>query len=168
MKESLGAISLPAAQPFSLAQVAQEVFQRTLRSSNIRLFNIPEGTDDRQAVSAILGPLSIRLDNIRVSRVGARPSAAADGKPRAVLVSLSSAADANHIFKNRANLKLNGASIQAAADRTLMEQDLLKKARAELDARKAGGEANITIKYKNSIPIVVNEAEANTRANARA
>jgi hypothetical protein len=49
----------------------------------------------------------------------------------------------------------------SARDRTNRERDHLKGLQAELDRRIKSGEKNITIKYINGIPNIVNSAPKN-------
>lgn len=110
LEEAMGANASTGSGTLSMAKVAQEVFLRTMKASSLRMFNVPENGNDRRAVEALLVPTGVWLDELRVSRVG-RPSSAADAKHRALLVTLSSASDANHVMKGRANIKLDNVVI---------------------------------------------------------
>lgn len=133
--------------------VCREVADRERRSKNIIFYNVPEavtGTADIDIINEFLALQS--AGNIivqRVIRLGKRPSK----QPRPLQVVCGSQHDALLLFAMR---RMVPDPWRMAPDRTKAQREILSKVRAELEKRKGCGENNITIKYKNGTPAIVN------------
>ena len=98
-----------------------------------------------------VGGLSPELAGLvrRLSRIGAR----LPDKNRPLKVTFGSQhAATEFLVKNRSK---NPPLFSASSDKTPRERDRLKELRAELKRRTENGEENLTIKYRNSVPLIL-------------
>lgn len=144
--------------------VAAEVSDRMRRERNIMIFGMPErqSATDKNQVEEVLnmikspGNVVVAAEDIR--RVGKRTAAdVAANKHRPIKVTLRSRSDVISILRNKA--KLRGVarfnSVSLKGDETPRQRDLLKRCRDQLKERMDRGEVDLTIKYVNGSPAVI-------------
>lgn len=148
----------------NIEEFCSEINDRSNRKRNAILYNIPESNSrgineqkshDRNIISNIFG--SFGLDNIQFSffRLGKKSSP----KARPVKVILQNSDVANDFFKkfNKESLADNLSNVTISRDKTKQERQYLDEIRKELDRRLGSGEPDLTIKYINGTPTIVNK-----------
>ena len=146
--------------------LANEINDRKSRENNIILFNVPESTcptradtysDDLQNVRLKLNNIKPNITVIKTIRLGIKSD-----NPRPVKVILECSADAKYVLKNRNKLPHN----RTKSDDTPLQQAYLKKIRDELNERIKNGEVDLTLKYINSTPKIVNKPKNHAHSNS--
>lgn len=137
-----------------LLSTTRELMDRKDRECNVIIFDVPEAMSDERKEAAEEDVVSIRrlLDNIKLNlpikrtlRLGKKSD-----KPRPIKITLDSPQDAKNILKNRSKVRN-----KIKCDETPLQQEHLKKIRAELKNRTEKGESDLTIKYVKGIPTIV-------------
>lgn len=148
-------------------EILEEFNERIIRQRNVIIHGLEEcrlsnqkdaKSMDEAKISQILVKLKVEgeLSKFRCFRLG-KPL---PRKNRPLKVIFQSESDATRLLRAFALfIKDNGddelKNVSISNDRTPKERDHLQKLRAELEDRKKNGEANITIKYTNGIPKIV-------------
>ncbi|KAK5641588.1 hypothetical protein RI129_010135 [Pyrocoelia pectoralis] len=139
------------------SQIIEEINERQKRSFNVMLYNIPESAkphvedrakDDFDSLKAILAPLGNFTEPRRIIRVGKTGRS-----PRPMKIIYPDQELAKNILRSNKNQPQN--SLRFRADRTPMQMNYIKSILNEFSRRKDGGEANITLKYINDVPTIV-------------
>lgn len=153
-------VNNPTNPSSDMCDVLTEIEERKMRANNVILFNIPESVSDLTAnnISEDINKVSTALKNIGISintqttkihRLGAKKVA---GKIRPIKLELNDHQLARTILINNKQFK---DGIKAGNDQTLQQRRQLIMLREELESRKKNGEMNLTIKYINSSPKIV-------------
>lgn len=148
-------VSKSTSNQHSLDEIQFEMNDRLVRSKNIVMYNVPEGStshEDNQYVSCLIDELKPSLDKadeIKFMRLGKRR----DNSSRPLKIVCSSQKDAFSLFNVRQKLK---KPMAMSLDRTKAQRELLASVRKELDDRKKKGEVDITIKYVRGQPTITN------------
>lgn len=148
-------------------EVAAEVADRARRSKNLIIFGVVEqsqnlSSNDRkyadvaqvQDILKVLQP-DISAADIKPIRLGKHSS----NKNRPIQVNFDTDEKVRDVMKNikkLANTKYH-KKISISYDRTPKQQAFYRKVKNELQERINAGETNITIKYRNNIPVIVAE-----------
>lgn len=146
-------------------KVIQEISDRDRRKNNIVIFGRPEDKVNNNSeqinldtvlVNEICMNVQVDVGDFKVSRLGKFDPTAANRK-RPIKVSFSSDAAVARILRNIPKLKSNSkfSSLSIFRDRTPMQLQIHKEAKAELNSRIRNGETNLRIKYRNGIPSIV-------------
>jgi archaellum component FlaC len=147
--------------------VVEEINQRALRAKNIMVFGLVESkrgnvqdriADDREKLQTIASAVdpSIDVSNFKIFRVGK----GSRNNPRPLKVVVGSEDQVGLITKKATRDLLSGlgaafSSVTVGRDRTKNEISLLNNLRAELARRTEAGEVNLTIKYINGNPKII-------------
>lgn len=149
--------------------IISEIEDRAKRSRNIILHNLPESKSrdvalkqsyDKKLVRDITEKIDvvhvIEVESIKLYRIG-KPK---DGKARPLKVILKSVEEVKiFIEKFSGDLvkEINPAfsTVGITRDRTERERLHLNKLREELDTRTTEGETNLSIKYRNGVPVIL-------------
>lgn len=140
--------------------IVEELCEREKRASNILFFGVPEThTQNREEktkqenkkVAELLKQIdeSIAVEEISTFRLG-KPE---NNKLRPIKVVLPDKKIAKDILRQRNKLNVGGVYIKG--DLTVMQRSYLRDVLAELKRRTEAGEANLKIRYYNSIPKIV-------------
>ncbi|KAG6438947.1 hypothetical protein O3G_MSEX000354 [Manduca sexta] len=140
--------------------IVAEINERKYRSKNIVVVGIPENTatnredrmkSDKSAITKILETINAPCSEpIRINRLGKYIS----GKNRPIKISFDSQETAKYILKNKK--KLQSDKIKLYSDQTPIQKLYLKELTQELTSRIEKGEKNLTIKYINNVPKIIN------------
>lgn len=139
--------------PATTQTLFKEFSERDRRSRNIILYGLPEQQGDFVRVNDILKGIPSQPQAVKTFRIGRNQQ---PNKPRPVRVVFEKGEEAKAALRARevwTKLKL-----QAKNDRTPMELDYLynnKELRAELNRRIEEGASNLTLKYVNGWPTIV-------------
>lgn len=143
--------------------VIQEVLDRLNRAKNVFIRGVPELAGDVNAgrkhdgsvVTEVLNTVNCPAKPITIFRVG-KPNVA-NKYPRMIKLVMPSEHDARTILRNKKNLigKSSTSKLSIISDQTPSQVQLLNRLRGELDARKANGEPNLTIKYIHGVPKII-------------
>lgn len=140
-------------------EILREAEDRNRRATNLIFFNVPQAPDQgHQQIITTFESLNIATAAVRCMRIGSTPPADAHRGPRPVCVTFGSREEAQHVFKNRATLKLNGQPVKIKFDHTKKQREQLSAARALLDEKKKSGDNEGTIQYQNNVPRVVKKS----------
>lgn len=149
----------------NMPQLIQELANREMCARNIIVHGLQESSSNDPAVR-IASDIKLLDDNIhpcnltlpqdlKLFRLGRKIS----GKPRPLKVVLSSKEMALSLvsaFNSHKRTQLVPAnSISISRDRTLLERQEIRRVYTELENRKKSGEHNISIRYRNGIPLIV-------------
>jgi hypothetical protein len=134
-----------------------ESVERSIRSCNVVLYNVPESTSDddfnlANDILEVLDPsLAVMPDD--VSRIGNSKG----NKPRLLKIRFKNADMARLCLRKKSVLlgNKNFSKIYISDDKTKQQQSYLKQLRDELADRVGKGENNLTIKYVNKTPKIV-------------
>lgn len=153
-------------------QILADLNDRNNRKQNIILFNVTEiqsdnstgrGGHDLQVAREVLGTLHapVNLENIEVHRLG-RYSPNAE-RHRPLRIKLHSEKDVHKIIKNAKRLRENmeHQHIRISLDKTRRQTEYFKTIKKEMDARIAGGNVDLKIKYLQGIPTIVSSSSLN-------
>ncbi|KAJ2940142.1 hypothetical protein O0L34_g14181 [Tuta absoluta] len=136
------------------------------------MYDLPESTsdiaEDRKThdiaeCTKVITKITNKADCTRIKafRLGA-PKSDAGAAPRPLKVIMNSKNEALDILRNKHKLQ-KPSSI--AADLTPMQREYLKYLREELEKRKSEGEKDLTIKYVQGRPTIVNQIKKKTKFN---
>lgn len=134
-----------------------EIRLRLSREPNLILAGIPEDIPAHSLVEVVGGVLRPAihdggLDVVGVGRIGRRNV----NGPRILQVKLKDATSKYTILKNKAQVRdPRFPNMKIFPDLTPMQTDTLKRARRELSRRIQNGERNLTIRYINNEPQIV-------------
>lgn len=146
-----------------------EVNDRCNRARNVILHKIPEcpssSTDlkkkhDVDKLAKLFNAMGLDLSYVSFYRIG-KPSGP---NPRPIKLILSSKEEAVTFFKkfsqdNIVKADSSMADVSASRDRTPKERQLLQTLNDELKDRSSAGETNLTIKFVNGVPRIVEKSK---------
>lgn len=142
--------------------IIREVQERQNRSCNVIAFGIPESKstsveerknhDKKEIVKAFETVPNCDVGDITTIRLGKFDC----NKARPLKILMRSKSSAVSVLRNK-NLLPTG--IKVKSDLTPYQRDHLTKLRAELDERTNQGEKDLTIKYVNNLPKIVNNTK---------
>jgi hypothetical protein len=142
----------------SVIEAINELEERRDKSKNVLLMNVPESNsatqalklkDDLNVVINIVDKFdNLRKDNIKISRIGREDPE----KIRPIKVTFSDCVDARHLLQNSRIIK---GGIRAKPDMTMKQREQLRTLWKEVEDRRAAGEENLTVKFFNSFPKIV-------------
>jgi len=147
-------------------EVFAELNDRAKRAHNVILYKLPESsgsTESRVRADSKTVKDIIELFPSDVPTLGgfktARLGKLTNNSPRPLKILFSNAEDAKTFFKsfssiNLANSRPELSAVSVARDRTEKERKHLQCLRTELEDRIKSGEANLTIKYLNGVPVI--------------
>jgi hypothetical protein len=152
---------------FEFESFAAELNDREYRSSNVIFFNVPESTSrnnadrknhDRMKVVSVLSAANLSENDLKTFyRLGNQSK----NNKRPIKVVLTNKELAVKILKELDMKVLSGvdpslAELSLTRDRTPNEIKHLKDLRTELAHRTQNGEKDLTIKYVNGVPKIIN------------
>lgn len=145
-----------------------EINERYSRSKNIIIFNInesqslsPEERSDHDKTHVVQTLQKLELDgnvDFKVVRIG-RPSS----KPRPVKVIFADPSMVTKCLQNKR--KLAGCRLSVKPDLTLMQRNKIKMVFDELNKRKADGESDLTVRYRDGNPYIAKTRSQNRSSN---
>lgn len=166
-EDRLATLESQSSSDSSLASTIEEINQRKLRAKNIMVFGLGESakgtagdrtSDDLAKLRTILSAIDPTLDvnTFKLFRVGK----GSRNKPRPIKVIVGCEASVQKITKTATKERLNClgdefSNVSIGRDRTKLETAHLNSLRAELSRRSDTGEVNLTIKYINGIPKII-------------
>nr|CAI5870101.1 unnamed protein product [Callosobruchus analis] len=143
-----------------------EVNQRTTRAQNLMIYNIPECNSTnlneriayaRSKVSEVFTILGLQQELAsakKIVRVG-QIKDASKARPVKVICNVE-----NVKLALRSGRKLRESMYKLSYDQTPRQQEAYKKAKEALEAKKAAGEENLIIRYRNGVPKVKQQKNA--------
>lgn len=151
--------------PLEMEQIIQEISDREKRKNNIIVFGVKEGACntnneqiglDTQLVQDICSSLNVKTEGLSVSRLGKFDRSNTDRR-RPIKVCFPSETECTNILRNISKLKTNPtfSRLSIFRDRTPLQLQIYKDARAELNERLSNGETNLKIKYSKGLPTIV-------------
>ncbi|CAH0549877.1 unnamed protein product [Brassicogethes aeneus] len=160
--------NLPNLNNAIVEDIIQEINDREARKTNVLIFNIDEtemeNRQDRingektkiEEVFAAL-PIEINMNTKKFYRLGKFNNQAP--KTRPIKVEINNVNIVQNILRSSRNLKNHESlkNIVIAADKTKRQQTHYKELKAELNNRISSGESNLTIKYRNGVPVIISE-----------
>lgn len=146
-------------------KIIQEISERDKRKSNVILYGCDESDCtsnnvqvelDVVMVKEVCSLLQITDDSLKVSRLGKFDSTQTRRR-RPIKVSFQTESHVITALRNLPNLKSTSrfSGISVYRDRTPMQLQIHRNAKAELTKRLENGEENLKIKYNRGIPTVV-------------
>lgn len=151
-----------SAPPKIADTVVNEAVDRINRAKNIFVRGVPEITGDIETkknhdggiLKNILDTVMCNSTPVTFFRIG-KPT---NSFPRMIKVIMQNEHEAKHILKNKKKLLQNVSlkNVSIIDDKTPNQIECLKKLRKELEERKSSGEENLTIKYIQGVPKIVN------------
>ncbi len=153
------AVKAPKFQVFEKEEIIQESVERTFRSCNVILTNVPENTDVPDVIIAngILECVdaTIVVSPENVVRIG-KPI---QNKPRLLKVRFNNIETVRLVLRKKSALKTSRfPNVIIRDDKTPRQLNHLKQLRMELNNRNNSGE-NLTIKYIHNVPQIVPVAQ---------
>lgn len=143
---------------FDMESVVAEVSERMKRASNVIVRGVPESADtgaDTAYISDVLkiiAPGTAALSTNRIGKLGNTN----DTRPRMIKATLSDPATAKVILRNQKKLLgTKFSNLKFANDRTPAEIQYLNDLRQTLNTRIDQGQSNLTIKYIQGAPKIV-------------
>lgn len=166
LKQSILEPPTPTASLLDTERIIQEISDREQRKANILIFgsdeiacstNAVQIATDVRMVNDICLTLNIQDTHFKVSRLGKFDATLPDRR-RPIKVSFSSESSVYTILRNISKLRelSKFSKLSIYRDRTPMQVQIYKNAKAELTDRISKGETNLKIVYKKGIPTVVN------------
>lgn len=145
-----------------MSKIIGEIGERKARENNVMVFGMSEGAGlnseqlrghDRNQITQLLSDLKITNSPARFVRLG-KPS---PNRVRPIKISFSDSAVVGEIFRNLHELKSirNWSNVRISSDQTPMQSEYYKSLKNDLNQRRANGEQNLRIKYKNGVPHIV-------------
>lgn len=138
--------------------VITELQDRSSRAKNIIMFNVEESKSsdvstriehDKHCLVDIFSQLELNEpSDLKVSRLGGLSAK----KPRPLKIIFSDTSVVTECLRRKN--KLNGTDVRISADYTPMQRKQYKKLSEEVKLRRANGESNITIRYRNGSPYI--------------
>lgn len=166
LKQSLLESVKPSSlSPLETEQIIQEIADRERRKNNIIVIGVNEGACDNnnaqiqldtKLVNDICSTLNVKTEGLSINRLGKFDRTNTDRR-RPIKVSFPSESEPANILRNVSKLKANPkfSRLSIFRDRTPLQLQIYKNARAELNERLSNGEANLKIKYNKGIPTIV-------------
>lgn len=151
----------------SVDDIYSEIVDRTSRQSNAIIYGIPESksqhasakkSHDLELINTILHAAQSSPKSFTFFRIG-KPSARS---PRPIKLIFSCPNDAKEFFRHFHPDSLqdpNLAEVSVTRDRTVGERKFLENLRKTLDSRIKSGETDLTIKYINGTPQIVQKSK---------
>lgn len=160
MRHEIEALKTAQGNRADLETIISEISDRKKRSKNVIMFGVPESPpdvdsetrrkQDQESVKEALANITQSESPIAVLRLGKQLNQA----PRPLKLVFSSRTQAVRILKNARNLH---RGIKIKNDLTPYQREYLIKLREELDERTKRGESNLTIKYVNNAPKIIQQ-----------
>jgi len=155
----------PISNNAGMEEVVQEMNERSLRSRNVMVFGLPESNkaegkldDDKKTLQKLFSSLEAEFDVslYKCFRVGKLKK----DKPRPVKIILDSESHAVKLIRESTRIQLNDISadlshVRLSRDRTRRQMAYLDELNAELASRQKDGNTDLTIKFVNGIPKIV-------------
>lgn len=148
--------------PVYTDKIANEAVDRINRAKNVFIRGVPEAagdvqakkSSDKMAVDLVLRTVESDAQPITFFRVG-KPN---QRFPRMNKLVMPGEHDAKQILRNKGKLLENSGTrnLTVIDDKTPVQLECLKILRTELDTRKRNGESNLTIRYVQGVPKIVN------------
>lgn len=148
----------------SSEELISEIYERNKRSQNIIFYGSPEdGTSkqdqmqrDTTTVNNVLAEVGVVVDGMKPIRLG-RFDATKQHRSRPIRVRLSSSEDVFAVIRKFKKLKTveRFSRLSVSTDRTPQQVAAYKAVKSDLTTRLARGESNLTIKYRNGVPTIV-------------
>lgn len=143
-----------------IEEIIEEINNRNSKSLNFLIFNLIDTNDkakDIKNLQKIFTAVPIDPKDLFVARLGLFQ----ENKDRPILLKTRNKAELKLIFDNKklitaymGNL-ITRKSIGLSSDKTRIQRETLKEVLTDLNTRKANGEADITLKYRNGAPKIV-------------
>lgn len=136
--------------------VVSELNDQRNRQNNVIMFNLPESSerstadanaDDLQKIKQALDEIGTGIVISSVTRLDKKEP----GKTRPVKVTFANTTDAKLVLKNPKRIE----NINIKSDQTPLQREYLKQVKSELKSRRDDGENNLTIKFKNGLPTII-------------
>lgn len=138
--------------------IVTELMEIQSRSTNILLFNLPEGDDhkDLENIKNIFSDLNENILHFTFTRLGKFKSTTPD-KPRPVIIHFTNQSDVSTILRVQKNLKssMKWSNIRFSSDKTIKQREEMANLRKTLQLRRDNGEKDVIIKYVEGIPSIV-------------
>lgn len=157
----------PTSSSLSLLEsekIIQEFSEREKRKNNLIIYGSNETSNsnkdqivvDTASISEIFAAVSVEVPEFKVLRLGKFDSSNTSRR-RPIKVQLSDESTVLSILKASRNIKSfpRWSNLGFSRDRTLMQREIYRNARTQLQHRLDGGERNIRIKYINGLPEIV-------------
>lgn len=144
--------------------IISEINDQRRRETNVILYNIPESSStdynerrlhDLNFISSTLENTVSTANDMKLFRLG-KPAV---NKVRPLKVVFQNRNEAMAVLLQSDRLKAKGISV--SRDRTPLERQALHEVRNELKARESDGETDLTIKFVNGVPRVINKPSKN-------
>lgn len=146
--------------------VFEEVSDRLSRRKNVVLFGVPDDNNkeaDRRLLSQILDIVlpEVAVDGMNMFRLGRFKGE--NGGPRPIKLKLKNEQLVDDILSGSRLLKDSQEfkRVFISPDRTKKQTLFYKDVKKRFDERRARGEQNITIRYVNGMPKIVNKGKKN-------
>lgn len=146
--------------------IVNELQDRYQREKNIVIVGVPEPkgenqkerstADTREIIKIIKSTFDKCPEPLKIFRLGKYMNE----KCRPIKVIFSTQETAKTILRNRSNLKEN--SVKIYSDQTPYQQKVIKILKEELQRRSQNGEENLTIKYINGTPKIIQKPSKNS------
>lgn len=146
-----------------------EMQERNRRLNNVILVGIPEINEANSTLrkqndqNLVMKSIKTIYDNCPMPIFTVRIGKYQYGKNRPIKVCFESSNTVKHIFKNKSKL---GKDFRIYADQTTSQQNYLKYLKDELLRREKEGESDLTIKYINGNPKIVQKYTKNSTPEA--
>lgn len=152
--------------PVNPEQIVAELNDRSRRSKNVMLFNLPESSDKnvdirkQHDLNLLLKLFNVFLPTFDVKNLKAvRAGKKSPSKMRPLKAILDCESNVVSFLSSFSSEAAGGidpsfSTVRASRDRTPREMDYYKSLKSELDSRISKGE-DVVIKYKNNIPCIV-------------
>lgn len=171
LEAGLKCIQVGEHNPVGVEPVLEELVDRTRRSKNLIFHDLPESGSkvltkriehDNRLVSVLLQNFCNDNATFKSFRIG-KPSGV---KPRPLKVVLAGNGDVGEFAKNFDQSRLKDldpllGKVTFSRDRTVLERRHLANLRAELQRRTDAGEVNLTIRYIQGVPKLVEKKSKN-------
>lgn len=164
----------PVSDQSSMDTFLTEVNERADRANNIIIYNIPESNsneiqtrieDDQQKISDLLAILNKDLAAekiLKVLRLGKKN----ENRPRPLKVVFSDSRVAKEVLVS-GNKMANRHAYKIKNDLTVMQRDCISRVVTELNRRKAEGEENLILKYRNNMPFIAKGIPSGSRGKQK-
>lgn len=147
-------------------EIIEEAVERSIRASNVILYNVPEDPNENDATIAndileIIDPTAVVAPDA-VFRVGRLVT----NKIRPLKLCMRNADLARLVFRKKSalrNTKFN--NIRVSSDKTRSQQNYFRELKEELKIRQDNGEKNLIIRYTNNIPQIVHKSPLGDNSN---
>lgn len=156
-------------------RIIQEIADRDNRKTNVIVYGMSESCKssneqsaaDKVALSELFSVIGVTDPPTNPQRLGKFDPTQRD-RVRPIKVQLSSASSVLSAIKNSSKIRgvVGWNNVRISRDQTLMQRDLYREIRREMQDRLDRGESNLKIKYKNGVPHIVS-SENHQRPTAR-